>query len=334
MRLRVAINGFGRIGRGVFKAGMKSKLIDFVAINDLTDPNMLAHLLKYDSVYGILDAKVETKEKILIVNGKKIKVLSEREPANLPWKDLKIDVVVESTGFFRDRESASKHLKAGANKVLISAPAKSPDITIVLGVNEKGYDSRKHKIVSMASCTTNCLAPVAKVLDKNFGIRIGFMTTIHAYTSDQRILDLPHKDMRRCRAAALSIIPTTSGATTATGEVWPKLKGKMNGLAMRVPVPDGSIVDFVAELKKGVSVKDVNSAFKEAGKKQLKGILEYTEEPIVSTDVIGNPHSAIVDGLSTQVLGKMVKVIAWYDNEWAYSKRMVDLLEYMAKRWK
>jgi len=328
---RVAINGFGRIGRLVFKAGMKNKKINFVAVNDLTDAKTLAYLLKYDSVHGILDTDIKAKDNSIIVDGKEIKIFSEKEPENLPWKNLKIDVVVESTGIFITKEGAEKHLKAGAKKVLISAPAKgdNPIKTIVIGVNEKDYDKKKDNIVSLASCTTNCLAPIVKVLNDNFGVEKGFMTTVHAYTNDQNILDLPHKDLRRARAANLSIIPTTTGAAKSVAETIPALKGKLDGMAMRVPVADGSITDFVAVLKKEATAEEINRIFKSAAEKSLKGILQYTEEPIVSIDVVGNPHSAIFDAELTKTSGKLVKVVAWYDNEWGYSNRMVDFIKMM-----
>lgn len=327
--IRVAINGFGRIGRLVFRAGMKRKGIEFVAINDLTDAKTLAYLLKYDSVHGILDADIKAKGNSIVVNGKEIKIFSEKEPENLPWKKLKIDVVVESTGIFITKEGAEKHLKAGAKKVLISAPAKgdNPIKTIVMGVNEKDYDRKKDDIISLASCTTNCLAPVVKVLNDNFGIEKGFMTTVHAYTNDQKILDLPHKDLRRARAAAMSIIPTTTGAAKAVTLTIPELKGKLDGMAMRVPVADGSITDFVAVLKKEATAEEINKLFRSASEKSLKGILQYTEEPIVSIDIVGNPHSAIFDSELTKTSGNLVKVVAWYDNEWGYSNRMVDFIK-------
>ena len=329
--IKVAINGFGRIGRLVFRAGINNKNINFVAVNDLTDAKTLAHLLKYDSVHGILDADIKAKGNSIVVNGKEIKIFSEKEPENLPWKKLKIDVVVESTGIFITKEGAEKHLKAGAKKVLISAPAKgdNPIKTIVIGVNDKDYDRKKDNIISLASCTTNCLAPVVKVLNDNFGIEKGFMTTVHAYTNDQKILDLPHKDLRRARAANLSIIPTTTGAAKAVTLTIPELKGKLDGMAMRVPVADGSITDFVAVLKKEATAEEINKIFKSASEKSLKGILQYTEEPIVSIDVVGNPHSAIFDAELTKTSGKLVKVVAWYDNEWGYSCRMVDFIEMM-----
>lgn len=333
---KVAINGFGRIGRNVFRAALKdkdfSKGFEFVAVNDLADAKTLAHLLKYDSVHGAFDGTVKVKDGAIAVNGRDIKVLTERDPANLPWSKLEVDVVIEATGFFRDREGASKHLKAGAKKVIISAPGKEPDITLVMGVNHEKYDQKKHNIISNASCTTNCLAPVAKVLNENFGIVRGFMSTIHSYTSSQRILDLPHKDLRRSRAAALSIIPTTTGAAKAISLVIPELEGKLDGMAFRVPTPNGSINDLIVELEKEVTRGDINTAFKKASKGELKGILSYTEDPLVSIDIIGNPHSAIVDGLSTNVIGgkgNFAKVLAWYDNEWGFSCRMVDLVKYI-----
>ncbi len=329
--VRVAINGFGRIGRLVFRAGMKKDNIEFVAINDLTDAKTLAHLLKYDSVHGILKEDIRAEDNNIVVDGKKIKILSEREPENLPWKDLNIDVVVESTGIFTTKEKAEKHLKAGAKKVLLSAPFKgdTPVKTIVIGVNEKDYNKDEDHVVSLASCTTNCLAPVVKVLNDNFGIEQGFMTTVHAYTNDQKILDLPHKDLRRARAAAMSIIPTTTGAAKAVTLTIPELKGKLDGMAMRVPVPDGSITDFVATLKNETTSEEINRVFKSAAENELKGILEYTEEPIVSIDIVGNAHSSIFDAQSTKVSGNLVKVISWYDNEWGYSNRMADFIEMM-----
>ena len=329
--MRIAINGFGRIGRTVFKRALQNK-INVVAINDLTATKTLAYLLKYDSVYRTYDADIKVNKNSLVVNGKEIKVLAEKDPANLPWKKLNVDFVVESTGFFTDRKGASRHLSAGAKKVLISAPAKKPDVTIVPGVNENEL-KKEHKIISLGSCTTNCLAPIAKVLNDSFVIKKGFMTTVHAYTNDQKILDVPHHKLRRGRAAALSIIPTTSGATKSVVEVIPELKGKLDGLAMRVPVACGSVVDFVAEVKNAVDVARVNNAFKVAAKGKLKGILDYTEDELVSSDIIGNPHSSVVDGLSTMVLGNnLVKVLSWYDNEWGYSCRMVDALKLIAKK--
>jgi glyceraldehyde 3-phosphate dehydrogenase len=328
MAIRVAINGFGRIGRQVFQAGCNDPAIEFVAVNDLTDTKTLAHLLKYDSVHGRSKEKVEAKPDGLVVDGKFIKVLAEKDPEKLPWADLKIDVVVESTGFFTEREGASKHIKAGAKKVLISAPAKGQDITIVKGVNENLYDKNKHHIISNASCTTNCLAPIVKVLNDNFGIDRGFMTTVHAYTADQRLVDAPHKDLRRARHAAVSTIPTTTGAAVAVAEVIPELKGKLDGLSLRVPVPDGSITDFVCVLKKPTTKEDINRLFKSVAEKELKGVIEYTEDPIVSVDIIHNPNSCIFDSALTNVIGgTLVKVIAWYDNEWGYSNRMIDVIK-------
>jgi glyceraldehyde 3-phosphate dehydrogenase len=333
MSVKVAINGFGRIGRNFLRACKGYEDIDIVAVNDLTDAKTLAHLLKYDSVHGIFDVEVSASDDAITVGGKAIKVLAITEPEKLPWKDLGVDIVLESTGRFRDRESASKHLEAGAKWVIISAPAKEPDVTVCMGVNEDMLDPEKHKIISNASCTTNCLAPVAKVLHKEFGINRGLMTTIHAYTNDQRILDLPHKDLRRARAAAMSMIPTTTGAAKAVGLVLPELKGKLDGMAIRVPTPNVSVVDLVAELQKDVTVEDINGALKKAAEGQLKGILQYTEEPVVSIDFNGNPHSSIVDASLTRVMeDRMVKVIAWYDNEWGYSSRLRDLMIYIAKR--
>lgn len=326
--VRVAVNGFGRIGRNVFRAGYKNDDVEFVAVNDLTDAKTLAHLLKYDSVFGKFPEDVSAEEGVLSVAGSKIKVTSEKDPVNLPWKDLDIDIVVESTGFFRDRDSASKHLDAGAKKVIISAPAKNPDITVVLGVNEKELKP-EHKIISNASCTTNCLAPVAKVLLDSFGIEKGFMTTVHAYTGDQRLLDAPHKKLRRARAAAVSLVPTTTGAAVAVSLVLPELEGKLDGMAIRVPTPDVSLVDLVAVLGKEVSAPDVNAALKSAAHGKLNGILAYSEEPLVSIDYVGNPHSSIVDGLLTKASGNVCKVMSWYDNEWGYSNRVVDLISYL-----
>ncbi len=333
--VKVGINGFGRIGRLVFRAYLKAKKENFeiVAVNDITDAKTLAHLLKYDSIHKILDEEVKYGEDYIEVNGKKIKVLSVRNPEELPWKELGVEVVVESTGLFREREKAAMHLKAGAKKVIISAPAKGEDITIVLGVNHDMYDPEKHTIISNASCTTNCLAPVAKVLNDKFGIEKALMTTVHSYTADQRIMDAPHKDLRRARAAAMSIIPTTTGAAVATTKVIPALQGKMHGMAMRVPTFDGSVVDLVAELSKKVTIEEVNATIKEAAEGELKGILQYTEDPIVSVDIIGNAHSSIFDALSTMVIqDNFVKVISWYDNEWGYSNRVVDLIEYVVSK--
>jgi len=326
--MRVAINGFGRIGRAIFKIGLE-RGINFVAINDLTNPENLAYLLKYDSVYGNYNKKVEAGSDFIKVNGEKIPIFSEENPEKLPWRKLKVDVVIESTGIFKEHEKASMHLKAGAKKVLISAPSKDPDIMVVLGVNENKL-KKNHKIISMASCTTNCLAPVAKVLNDSFGIKKAFMTTVHAYTASQNILDGPHKKLRRGRAGAQNIIPTTSGAITSTSEVIPSLKGKLDGLAIRVPVMCGSIVDFVVELNKKTTTKAVNNAFRKAASGKMKGILQYSEEELVSSDVIGNSNTSIVDGLSTQIIGNsgnLVKVLSWYDNEYAYSCKMVDVIK-------
>lgn len=334
MAVKIGINGFGRIGRAFVRAFRNSKInAEIVAVNDVADAKTLAHLLKYDSVFGILDAEINLLPDGFSVDGKRIEVLSVRNPAELPWSKLGVDIALESTGLFTDRDSASNHLKAGAKKVLISAPASNPDITIVPGVNDSKYDPNVHNVVSLASCTTNCVTPVVKVLHENFGILRGLMSTAHAYTNDQRILDLPHRDLRRARAAAVSIIPTTTGATKATTEIFPELRGKINGLAYRVPVPDGSLVDFVAELKKDATSETINNAFKAEAKGSLEHVLEYSEEPLVSVDIIGNPHSCIIDGLSTMVLeGRMAKVLAWYDNEWGYSNRLVDMVGIMSKR--
>ncbi|MFQ5656564.1 MAG: type I glyceraldehyde-3-phosphate dehydrogenase [Candidatus Methylomirabilales bacterium] len=333
MAIRVGINGFGRIGRNLYRAAIDDSTLDFVAVNDITDAKTLAHLLKYDSILGRLNARVETKNDSILVNGKAIKVLAVRDPAVLPWKDLGVEYVVESTGRFTDRDSASKHLQAGAKKVIISAPAKGPDFTIVLGVNEDMYDPQKHHVISNASCTTNCIAPVAKVVHGHFRIKHGFMTTIHSYTNDQQLLDLPHEDLRRARAAALSQIPTTTGAAKAVGLVLPDLQGKLHGIAIRVPTSNVSLVDLVAEVERVISEEEVNQAFKKAAKGELKGILDYTEESLVSADFIRDPHSAIVDGLSTSVIDStLVKVLAWYDNEWGYSCRLRDVIKYMASR--
>jgi glyceraldehyde 3-phosphate dehydrogenase len=334
MPIRVAINGFGRIGRNVLRAAKKAGVTDleFVAVNDLTDPLTLAHLLRYDSVHGKYPGSVEVGDNALSVDGKQIRVFAEKDPAALPWKELEVDLVIESTGRFTTREGAAKHLEAGARKVIISAPAKKEDITIVLGVNEEKYDPAKHDIISNASCTTNCLAPVVKVLLDEFGFRRGLMTTVHSYTNDQQILDLPHKDLRRARAAGLSIIPTTTGAAKATALVIPEVKGKIDGVAMRVPTPDVSIVDLTAELETEVSVEQVNEALRAAAQGKLKGILAYTDEELVSVDYIGNPNSSIVDGPSTSVLQGLTKVMAWYDNEWGYSNRCVDLARFVGER--
>ena len=330
MAVKVGINGFGRIGRNIYRAARNDSEIEIVAVNDITDADCLAHLLKYDSILGTLDAEVSCKEDALIVDSKEIKVLGERDPADLPWSDLGVEVVVESTGFFRERALAAKHLNGSVKKVIISAPAKGEDITIVLGVNHEKYNKDEHHIISNASCTTNCLAPVAKVLLDNFGIKRGLMTTIHAYTSDQRLLDAPHSDMRRTRAAALSMIPTTTGAAAATGLVLPELVGKLDGMAIRVPTPNVSVVDLVAELEKDASVDDVNAAMKEAAEGSLKDILQYVTVPLVSIDFTGNPHSSIFDSLATMALeGGLVKVLSWYDNEWGYSNRVKDLIKYV-----
>ncbi|MEE8424164.1 MAG: type I glyceraldehyde-3-phosphate dehydrogenase [Thermodesulfobacteriota bacterium] len=329
--IKIGINGFGRIGRNFLRASLQESKIDIVGINDLTDAKTLAHLLKYDSVHGILGADVKANDNNIIVNGKEIKVTAITDPAQLPWKEMKVDMVLESTGQFVDRQGASKHLSAGTSYVIISAPAKEPDITICLGINEEMLDISKHKIISNASCTTNCLAPIAKVVDQKFKIKRGLMTTIHSYTNDQCILDLPHKDLRRARAAALSMIPTTTGAAKAVGLVLPHLKGKLDGMAIRVPTPNVSIVDLVADVEKETTVEAVNAALKEASEGPLKGIMEYSEEPLVSIDSNGNPHSAVVDATLTKVLeGNMVKVLAWYDNEWAYSCRIRDIMLYIA----
>ena len=333
MATKIGINGFGRIGRNVFRASLAKEDIEIVAINDLTDAKTLAHLLKYDSVHGILDAEVKAGEGCIYVNGKEIKVLAEMDPAKLPWGELGVDIVVESTGRFTQRDKAAAHLAAGAKKVIISAPAKEEDITIVMGVNHDKYDAANHHVISNASCTTNCLAPFAKVLNDNYGIKRGLMTTVHAYTNDQRILDLPHKDLRRARAAGQSIIPTTTGAARAVALVLPELKGKLNGFAMRVPTPNVSVVDLVAELEKPATADEINAKLKEAAEGELKGVLGYTDEPLVSKDFCGNANSSIVDGLSTMVIeGNMVKVVSWYDNEWGYSNRVLDLAAYIASK--
>jgi glyceraldehyde 3-phosphate dehydrogenase len=333
MALRVAINGFGRIGRNFLRTSWSHKELKIAAINDLTDAKTLAHLLKHDSVHGIFRSDVRSGSGSITVDEDEIKVLAVMEPEKLPWNDLGIDVVIESTGRFVDRPSAAKHLEAGAKWVIISAPAKEPDATICLGVNEETLDPAKHKIISNASCTTNCLAPIAKVIHNEFGIIRGMMTTIHSYTNDQRILDLPHKDLRRARAAALNIIPTTTGAAKAVGLVLPELKGKLNGMSMRVPTPNVSVVDLVTELGKEVTAEEINAALKKAAEGPMKGILQYSEEPLVSTDLNGNPHSSIVDATSTMVLeGRMAKVLSWYDNEWGYSTRLRDLIIYISRR--
>ncbi len=333
MSIKVGINGFGRIGRNFFRASYDDPDIDIVAANDITDAKTLAHLLKYDSVLGIFDADVKATDDGIIVNDKKIKVLCEKDVGSLPWKDLGISIVIESTGLFRKRPDALKHIEqGGAEKVIISAPATDPDVAIVLGVNEEVYDPEKHNVISMASCTTNCLAPPVKVLNQEFGIEKGFMTTIHAYTSDQRLLDAPHKDLRRARSAALSQIPTTTGAAKAVGLVIPELQGKIDGIAIRVPTANVSVVDLVALLKKDVTADDVNGTLKEAAEGKLKGILQFTEEPLVSVDYMANPHSSIVDGLFTRIIdNNLVKILAWYDNEWGFSCRMRDLIKYITR---
>jgi len=334
MAIKVAINGFGRIGRLLFRAAVeKNANIDFAAVNDIADAKTLAHLLKYDSVHGKINADVQVRDSNLVVNGKEIKILMQRDPAMLPWRDLGVYLAVESTGLFTDRENASKHLQAGAKKVLISAPAKNPDITVVLGVNHDKYDHERHNILSNASCTTNCVAPVAKVLHTNFGLKAGLMTTAHAYTNDQRIQDLVHKDLRRARAGAINIIPTTTGAAVAATLVLPELAGRMDGIALRVPVPNVSIVDLTAVLERSATKEEINAAFKNAAESSLKDILEYTEDPIVSTDVNHSTYSAVFDGLSTMVVAEnLAKVLAWYDNEWGFSCRMVELIELIGQK--
>ncbi|HET7619045.1 MAG TPA: type I glyceraldehyde-3-phosphate dehydrogenase [Vicinamibacterales bacterium] len=330
MAIKVGINGFGRIGRNIMRAALGAKDVDFVAVNDLTSAATLAHLLKYDSILGNLHGSVTASGDRISVDGDDFQVLSVKDPAQLPWKSLGVDVVFESTGLFTKRDDAAKHLAAGAKKVIVTAPAKGPDVTVVLGVNDDHYDPAKHHIVSNASCTTNCLAPAAKVLHEAFGIRKAWMTTVHSYTNDQQLLDLPHKDLRRARAAALSIIPTTTGAAIAVGEVLPQLKGKLDGISMRVPTPNVSIVDLVAQVDKTTSDAEVNAAFKRAADGPLKGILEYIDAPLVSIDFRGNPHSSILDSLYTKVMdGDFVKILAWYDNEWGYSNRCVDLLRHL-----
>jgi glyceraldehyde 3-phosphate dehydrogenase len=333
MGVRVGINGFGRIGRLVFKAGWGHKDIEWVAVNDLTDPKTLAHLYKYDSTFGVSKSTVEAKGSDLIIDGKTVHVLAQKDPAQLPWKDLGVDIVVESTGRFTEAEKARAHIAAGAKKVIISAPAKGEDITICMGINEEKFDPAKHVIISNASCTTNCLAPMAKVIREAFGIKRGLMTTIHSYTNDQVVQDFPHKDLRRARAAALSMIPTSTGAAKAIGLVIPELKGKLNGISMRVPTPDVSIVDLAVELEKTATKDDVNAAFKKAAAGNLSKYLQYTEDPVVSRDFIGNPRSCIIDGLLTDVIdGNFAKVFGWYDNEWGYSCRVVDLVAYIAAK--
>jgi glyceraldehyde 3-phosphate dehydrogenase len=333
MAIKVGINGFGRIGRNIMRAAMGDPNFDFVAVNDLTDAATLAHLLKYDSILGNLQADISSSGDRIRVNNDEFQVLSTKDPAQLPWKDLGVDVVFESTGLFTKRDDAAKHIAAGAKKVIITAPAKNPDVSLVMGVNAEKYDPAKHQIISNASCTTNCLAPVAKVIHETFGIRKGWMTTVHSYTNDQQLLDLPHKDLRRARAAALSIIPTTTGAAIAVGEVMPEMKGRLDGISMRVPTPNVSCIDLVVVLDKKTSRDEVNAAFRAAAEGALKGILEYTEVPLVSIDFRGNPHSAILDAQYTNVMdGDFLKILAWYDNEWGYSNRCVDLLRYLAEK--
>ncbi|MEX2148389.1 MAG: type I glyceraldehyde-3-phosphate dehydrogenase [Candidatus Rokuibacteriota bacterium] len=332
MSIRVGVNGFGRIGRVFFRTALEANDIEVVGVNDLADAKTLAHLLKHDSVHGNLKAEVTSKGEAIFVNGREIRVCALKDPATLPWKELRVDIVVESTGLFRDTATASKHINAGARKVIITAPAKDPDVTLVLGVNEKTYDPARHRIISNASCTTNCLATTAKVLDDAFGIKRGFATTVHSYTNDQPVHDFPHKDLRRARAAALSMIPTTTGAATAVGLVLPKLKGKLDGISIRVPTANVSVVDLVAELDKPATAQAVKAAFREAAAGGLPGILDATEEELVSSDFNGNPHSSIVDLPSTAVVeGNLLKVLAWYDNEWGYSSRVRDLIKYIAK---
>jgi glyceraldehyde 3-phosphate dehydrogenase len=333
MAIKVGINGFGRIGRNVVRAGLKNPNVEFVAANDLTDTKTLAHLLKYDSILGPLDAQVKAEADAILVDGKKIKIFATKDPAELDWASVGAEVVIESTGKFTNRDDAAKHLRGPVKKVIISAPAKNEDVTVVLGVNESMYDPAKHHVISNASCTTNCLAPVVKVLHETFGIEKGSMTTIHSYTNDQNVLDFPHRDLRRARAAAINMIPTSTGAAKAIGLVVPELKGKLDGYAMRVPTPNVSVVDLVCELKKNVTAEEVNAALKAAAEGPLKGILAYTEDPVVSTDMMRNSNSSIVDAQLTKVLGgNLLKVVAWYDNEWGYSCRIVDLVEFLAKK--
>lgn len=336
MNTKVGINGFGRIGRCFLRAAMQDiefmNFVDIVAINDLTDAKTLAHLFKYDSIFGKFQGEIQAKDNTLILADKEIKIVSEKDPAKIPWKELQVDIVLESTGKFNDYKDAVKHINAGAKKVIISAPAKQPDATILMGINEKQYDNEKHNVISMASCTTNCLAPVVKVLNDRFGIEKGYMTTCHAYTNDQRLLDLPHKDLRRARAATVSIIPTTTGAAKSIGVVIPELEGKLDGMALRVPVSNGSVADMVLTLKRDVTREEVNNSLKEASETNLKGIMAYTDDPIVSSDIIGEPCSSIVDGLSTMVLGNksnVIKVLSWYDNEWSFVCRLIDLMKFI-----
>jgi glyceraldehyde 3-phosphate dehydrogenase len=333
MTMKIGINGFGRIGRNFFRAAKKKGAdLDFVAVNDITDAGTLAHLLKYDSVLGNLDADIKATGEGISVDGDEFRVIAERDPGALPWKELGVEVVVESTGLFTDRDNAEKHLSAGAQKVIISAPAKGEDVTIVLGVNGEDYDPNTHHLISNASCTTNCVVPMAAVLDEAFGIDRALMTTCHAYTNDQNLLDLPHKDLRRARAAAINIVPASTGAAKATSLAIPKLKGKMDGMAFRVPVPDGSVTDLVCLLDGEPSVEQVNEAFRTAADGRLEGIVKYTEDPLVSSDVVGDPHSCVFDSLSTMAVGNLVKVIGWYDNEWGYSNRLVELTEMVGSK--
>ncbi len=330
--IRVAINGFGRIGRMILRAGINDAEIEWVAINDLTDSKTLAHLFKYDSIYRTFTGTISYDNESMMINDKRILVLSEKDPEKLPWGKMDIDVVIESTGFFIDRNGSEKHIIAGARKVVISAPAKNPDITIVKGVNEHLFDKNKHDIISNASCTTNCLAPIVKVLNDNFGVEHGFMTTCHAYTADQRLVDAPHRDLRRARHAAVSIIPTSTGAAKTVAEVIPELKGKLDGIALRIQSPAGSITDFVCKLKKNTTINEINNLFRDVSQYHLKGIIEYTEDPIVSADIIGNSHSVIFDALSTNVIdGNFVKILGWYDNEWGYSCRIIDVVKIVGK---
>jgi glyceraldehyde 3-phosphate dehydrogenase len=335
MSVRVGINGFGRIGRNILRVALQSQYpdLEFVAVNDLTDASTLAHIFKYDSVHGRFPGEVRVDGTDLVIGGRRVRVLSERDPAALPWGEMGIDIVIESTGIFRARDQAARHLEAGARKVIISAPAKQPDVTLVLGVNADVYDPDTHDVISNASCTTNCIAPVVKILLDEFGFQHGLMTTVHSYTNDQRLLDLQHSDLRRARAAAMSIIPTTTGAAKAVGLVLPAVAGKLDGMSMRVPTPDVSIVDLVATLSRETTVDEINQAFARAAEGSMNGVLAYTEEPLVSIDFVGNPASSIIDALSTSVMaGKLVKVISWYDNEWGYSNRCVDLVGFVAER--
>ena len=333
MTVKVGINGFGRIGRNFFRAAKRQGAdLDFVGVNDITDARTLAHLLKYDSVLGTFDANVGVSDEGIRVDGEELKVLAERDPAALPWKELGAEIVIESTGLFTDRESAQKHLEAGAQKVIVSAPAKGDDITIVLGVNQDDYDPATHHVISNASCTTNCVVPMASVVEEAFGIDRALMTTCHAYTNDQNLLDLPHEDLRRARAAAINIVPASTGAAKATSLAIPKLKGKMDGMAFRVPVPVGSVTDLVCLLEREATEEEINEAFRTAAEGRLRGILKYTEDPLVSSDIVGDPHSCVFDALSTMAIGNMVKVIGWYDNEWGFSNRLVELTELVASK--